>query len=110
LATRSKSVAESGGVERITATSRRLIEGWKGEYNEAVLRRALGNIPPSEYAIAVSRIDTMKGANAVGNQRWPWTTIAKRFKPYGDRHLGETWSRLAAKRPASRWRHRHRQI
>ena len=49
------------------AEARRLIEAWRIDYNESRPHMALGNIPPSEYALRAVRFDSMKSSNAVRN-------------------------------------------
>jgi putative transposase len=49
------------------ADARRLIEGWRIDYNESRPHMALGNISPGEYALRAKTSTGPTGSNAVGN-------------------------------------------
>ena len=49
------------------ADARRLIEGWRIDYNESRPHMALGNISPGEYALQAKTSTGPTGSNAVGN-------------------------------------------
>lgn len=57
-----------------------LIESWRIDYNESRPHMALGNIPPSEYALRASSLGHAESKTAGENQPSIWTTKAKRFR------------------------------